>query len=1204
MPIISDLHIHSRFSRACSNAITLPKLEQYAKIKGIDLLGTGDFTHPKWFEEIKRTLHEREGILYSQSRFPFLLTGEISLIYTHEKKGRRVHYLLLAPSLEVVRQIHEALLKKGRIDYDGRPIFGFSSPELVDLMRSISEEIEIIPAHCLLPETFIHTKGGVKQIKEATSQDLVLTHAGRYKKIEKVYSRQYWGEVIKIIPWYFRNGLTATPEHPILAIKSFKNCSWTKGTCKPLCSDKTCKKKKYRYYTPQWIQIKDIEEKDFILYPRLKETRDISTLHLSDFCKNGLLKEGLIYAGNGNTKKLLPNEIQLNKDFCRLLGYYLAEGYVSNGAISFSFNENEEEYIADVKSLMLKLWGIKETREIKKFGGVEIQFFSTLLEEFFSSLCYIKKEKRAWTKSLPEQFLYLPKEKQEELFRGWWRGDTGYTTSRELSNQMKIICLRLGIIPSIFEETATGYNSRGKHFIKGRKIISKRSIFIFSNLSFFEKSTLLLDKTFKKFINKKNFKHGWMDEGYAYLPIRKVRVLKHHGEVLNLEVEEDNSYTTEFMIAHNCWTPHFAIFGSLSGFDSVEECFGEKAKHIHALETGMSCYDEETEVLTLEGWKRVAEANLQDKICTLNLKTEEIEFQYPTKLFKYDYRGKMYRLKTRRVDLLVTPNHNLVYSRCDFRKKYHFLLGEAQSLFNKSKLFKKNGEWKGETKGYFIIPPVKIPHGSRYYSGLRIKKEKKISLVPWLRFFGFWIAEGWTTNEGNGQYGIYLANSKGEMIKEMKNILESFGYNVYFYTNRNLGTIRVRDYQLFSYLRQFGKAEEKYFPLEIKSLSKELLKVAFDYYIKGDGHHYGRTGRGLSATTISKKLRDDLQEIALKLGISAYYKLHRRKGAGMSSLPFAKLRDYKQSADSWVIYFIRKNIHSITPSAIKKHSYIEAWVDYQDSVYCLEVPNHTLYIRRNGIPVWCGNSDPEMNWRISRLDKYNLVSFSDSHSFWPYRLGREATIFELEKLTYQNIIKAIRDNGLESGFDKNHITSTIETDPAYGKYHFDGHRSCSIVSSPEKTLETEGVCPVCRKQLTLGVAYRVEQLADRPLGFVKKNAIPFKSLIPLQEIIAGVYQTSVGSKTTQENYDKLIQLGGSENNILLNVSEEVLIKSVHSKLAEAIIRSRNHQIEIKPGYDGVYGEPIFENAGQTKEPRKKETALTPIKKKQKSLTEF
>ncbi len=429
MPIISDLHIHSRFSRACSNAITLPKLEQYAKIKGIDLLGTGDFTHPKWFEEIKKTLHERDGILYSQSRFPFLLTGEISLIYTHEKKGRRVHYLLLAPSLGVVKQIHEALLKKGRIDYDGRPIFGFSSPELVDLMRSISEEIEIIPAHV--------------------------------------------------------------------------------------------------------------------------------------------------------------------------------------------------------------------------------------------------------------------------------------------------------------------------------------------------------------------------------------------------------------------WTPHFAIFGSLSGFDSVEECFGEKAKHIHALETGMS-------------------------------------------------------------------------------------------------------------------------------------------------------------------------------------------------------------------------------------------------------------------------------------------------------------------------------------------------------------------------------SDPEMNWRVSHLDRYNLVSFSDSHSFWPYRLGREATIFELEKLTYQNIIAAIRDNGLENGFGKNRIIQTIETDPAYGKYHFDGHRSCNIVSSPEETSKHKGVCPVCRKQLTLGVAYRVEQLADRPLGFVKKNAIPFKSLIPLQEIIAGVYQTSVGSKTTQENYDKLIQLGGSENSILLNVSKEVLIRSVHSKLAEAIIKSRNRQIEIKPGYDGVYGKPLFDKEEQTK----KEAKETPAKKKQKSLADF
>lgn len=173
------------------------------------------------------------------------------------------------------------------------------------------------------------------------------------------------------------------------------------------------------------------------------------------------------------------------------------------------------------------------------------------------------------------------------------------------------------------------------------------------------------------------------------------------------------------------------------------------------------------------------------------------------------------------------------------------------------------------------MPAVEIKHGSRYYSGLRNEKEKQLPMKSWLKFFGFWIAEGWTTEGKNGDYNVCLSNKNNTLLSEMKEILENFGYNVYW--NKKIYTIRVRDYQLFHYLKQFGKCSDKFIPLEIKSLSKELLEIFFEYYIKGDGHIYGRNRKGISATTISTYLRDDLQEIALKIGMSAYYKLHRKK---------------------------------------------------------------------------------------------------------------------------------------------------------------------------------------------------------------------------------------------------------------------------------------------------------------------------------------
>ncbi|MBS3151625.1 DNA helicase UvrD [Candidatus Woesearchaeota archaeon] len=210
------------------------------------------------------------------------------------------------------------------------------------------------------------------------------------------------------------------------------------------------------------------------------------------------------------------------------------------------------------------------------------------------------------------------------------------------------------------------------------------------------------------------------------------------------------------------------------------------------------------------------------------------------------------------------------------------------------------------------------------------------------------------------------------------------------------------------------------------------------------------------------------------------------------------------------------------------------------------------------------SSDPADNWRISSLDKFQLVSFSDAHSMWPWRLGREATIFNFDELSYGNFLKAIRTGqGLKS---------TIETPTFYGKYHFSGHRNCNVVLSPKKSLDLNQVCPKCGSKLVVGVADRIERIADRPEGYKRENAKPFVSLVPLQELIAVVYNIKqLNSRKVWSVYNILIKNFGNEFNILLNAPEDELKKIVHEKLAKIILMNREGKLKIKPGFDGVYG---------------------------------
>lgn len=208
------------------------------------------------------------------------------------------------------------------------------------------------------------------------------------------------------------------------------------------------------------------------------------------------------------------------------------------------------------------------------------------------------------------------------------------------------------------------------------------------------------------------------------------------------------------------------------------------------------------------------------------------------------------------------------------------------------------------------------------------------------------------------------------------------------------------------------------------------------------------------------------------------------------------------------------------------------------------------------------SSDPAMNWRLSALDRFTLVSNSDSHS--PAKIGREANVFNCE-LDYKTIREVLKTK------DKSRFLYTIEFFPEEGKYHFDGHRLCGVCWSPKETNANNGKCPKCGRRVTVGVVNRVEVLADRPEGFVPENAIPFKNLVSLDLIIAearGVGKTSVA---VERDYRMYLANFGTEFDILMRASREELIKKLPVRVVEGIMRARSGKINIKPGYDGEYG---------------------------------
>ncbi len=366
----------------------------------------------------------------------------------------------------------------------------------------------------------------------------------------------------------------------------------------------------------------------------------------------------------------------------------------------------------------------------------------------------------------------------------------------------------------------------------------------------------------------------------------------------------------------------------------------------------IGCYDDRTEILTREGWKLFEELSYEDEILTLNPETYELEYQRPTRIFKYDYDGEVISIKTKSIDLLVTPNHRFFVERPSkaggkliFRKTFT----RADRLRSADRA-PRTGYWNCRDQDYFVLPTMEERKGEESSRGrVRHLSEIKIPMDDWLRFLGIYLAEGSIHAGGDGEgkgtnYLIRITQRDPEKRGKIRELLQRLPFK-YYETSRDF---IILSKQLWTYLKELGKPHEKYIPQEFKELPPKRLSILLEWMLMGDGSYYSRDGLREYVTT-SKRLADDVQELFLKVGKSASV-LRQEKKTMISPMdvrphrtkPLYRVREHKSKRS------VLKSQKKGEPSRKRTH--------YKGKVYCVEVPNHVIYVRRNGKPIFCGNS--------------------------------------------------------------------------------------------------------------------------------------------------------------------------------------------------------------------------------------------------------
>lgn len=331
-----------------------------------------------------------------------------------------------------------------------------------------------------------------------------------------------------------------------------------------------------------------------------------------------------------------------------------------------------------------------------------------------------------------------------------------------------------------------------------------------------------------------------------------------------------------------------------------------------------SCYSEDTEILTEDGWKFFKNLEKNEKVITLNPETNEMEYYKPMNYYKYNGSRQMFHQSGKNIDLLVTMQHGLWVGVQDGRKGFGRWEFRNPKELPRYYQIKRNGIWNKEDKELFIIPKI-----SDNEKRIKYRQERSFWMDDWLRFFGLWLAEGSCYKNSSGYY-VTIAQSEQHVLQR-KVIEEAFsGIGLHcWYDGKEY---KSKDKQLWNHLKQFGHAKDKYIPRELLQLSKRQLEILFKSMLIGDGCLSNRDSKYRNYATISKQLKNNVQEILLKIGLAGTV---IDKGVEISYVQLTPTLNRTDNRES---------------------------VQYDGNVYDVEVPNHIIYVRRNGKACWSGNS--------------------------------------------------------------------------------------------------------------------------------------------------------------------------------------------------------------------------------------------------------
>ena len=599
----------------------------------------------------------------------------------------------------------------------------------------------------------------------------------------------------------------------------------------------------------------------------------------------------------------------------------------------------------------------------------------------------------------------------------------------------------------------------------------------------------------------------------------------------------------------------------------------EKSDRIRIGWLGGSCMTPDTEILTSDGWKRFDMLDQTETVATLNPKTNELEYHKPTGYICEPFDGQLNCAKNGLVEYEVTPNHNMYASvaKSLTHKKLNLELIQSEKVHGKNFHIKKDALWVGKEEEYFVLPMLneyaELEENESYVDGLISKKrynglsekygsDRYINMDNWLEFFGFWMAEGWTSKtKGLHQVGIAQVKDNG-YLSYMYDLLIKMGFNPTYTKDKK--QIRVFDKQLWEYLSNFGGAYDKFIPQEVLDLSPRQLTMFLDWFIKGDGHiennKYTRT-RGF---TCSPSLADNLQEIALKIGISATI---TNRGKRNNQI---KGRAVKSQHDSLVINFTKHpsvSKHNKNTPLIKTEDQYNRY--YKGNVYCVEVQNHIIYVRRNGKAMWIGNSHLEdlkiLNGLVGKLKTAGLL---DKVQFVLCGYDLRGTVTMIDQNTGQQTQRPIRpEESVWYQYEKIFTDNYTSISPEYKEFllKFKQEEFQGVENEPYRRVWTKPITTYATNYNLFDIS--LAPLEENIFNKVKSQLKVIEAGFHKKAIIAqnfGPYQIDLTDATIKGDKNQVARFNTEANAYLIDT-----IKN-HKQWYEAIKKLINNpeQIEV------------------------------------------